>query len=248
MISLRECSVRRAFMEYQFKKYGVKKWNWYLTDRWEDIKHNLTVSSRYMTDNFGTVISHLNSLNVWYNSTNEEYAIFSDDDFSLETIDYWNFTWDEFIEALPEDWECMQLIRLDAFPYEKMIAYPHNYQLNTLQNRWWGSVYMMKREYVKKILDRHVIRYDTYRLELLDNYPEEMNEYNTEVIENIMLMHKGVLYNIPLFVFSLEDESTYSYRVSKAPDMHEIACRKIFLDLWKEHGPNLNVKDLTKIY
>ena len=39
----------------------------------------------------------------------EEYAIFVDDDTDISTIDYWSFTWDEFVANLPKNWECVQL-------------------------------------------------------------------------------------------------------------------------------------------
>ena len=29
---------------------------------------------------------------------------------SLKTVNYWNFTWNEFVSSLPEDWDCVQLL------------------------------------------------------------------------------------------------------------------------------------------
>ena len=249
MISLRECSVRRAFMEYQFKKYGVKKWNFHLVDRWTEIKDNFNVIARYgwcINEAFGHTIAQLQSLAHWYTTTTEEHAIFADDDFSLEPVDYWNFTWSEFVEALPEDWECIQLLRVENdFSNERQIAHPQYYQLRTVRGRWWGTASLMKRNYVKKILDRHVLGYNTFKLDLLDEYPDQITDWVVEIVENVLFLYKGVVYNIPMVVDALNNESTYG----GSSDDRELyyKSRDMVLNLWKEHGKTLSVYDLTRV-
>ena len=54
-------------------------------------------------------ISHLDFLKQWYNNTSDEYVILMEDDYDLNLIPRWNFSWKELVERLPYDWDCILL-------------------------------------------------------------------------------------------------------------------------------------------
>lgn len=252
MTSLRESVNRRQFMESQFEKYGIKKFNYYLTDRWTEIHQHSNVSGEYMhlSDIVGSVVSHLSLLRNWYTSTNEDYALFCDDDISFETSDYWNFTWDEFMQTLPSNWECVQTIRMQTPPAPIGLG-TYDSVLKLFWGRWWGTCALMKRSYVKKVLDRHFRGYNTINCSIADSYPEYEDPNLWECVENVLYTHKGgVVYNFPLFVFTESGmESTY-IRTTDEKKEHarvlKMSCqvsRETFLHLWATQGSNLNLKE-----
>ena len=210
--SLRESYDRRSFIEAQCLVYEINRANFYITDRFVDIKDNFEISGIYaysVEPQTGTIISHINMLRNWYNSCSEPYAIFCEDDISLESIPYWNFTWTEFIDNLPADWECVQ------------------------SWWWWGAHGLMRRSYVKKILDNVCIGPNSYKLEIGDLQP---------LIENILFSnYNGVVYNFPLLVEHEKFATTY-YGKGNDSD-HRLSHRHI-LDLWRTQGLTSTMQDL----
>mgnify|MGYP003645517727 FL=1 len=228
-MSLEESEDRRKNLENQFSEYGVKL-NPIISKRFNESDD--VVTGKYVHQlNDGTkgcAVSHLKAVNHWYKSTNEEYALFFEDDLSLETVDFWDFTWNEFIEKLPSDWECVQLLTVR-----------NNFDTFELRERYWddwgASAYILKRDYAKKIIDNYC-QENSYHLEIP----------NTEVmplIENILFTTIGKTYTVPLFVENIRFQSTF---VGKDDDVddgqknnHNIAS-KVVLDWWKSKGKKTN--------
>ena len=228
-MSLEESEDRRKNLENQFSEYGIKL-NPIISKRFDESDD--VVTGKYVHQlNDGTkgcAVSHLKAVNHWYKSTNEEYAFFFEDDLSLETVDFWDFTWNEFVEKLPSDWECVQLLTVR-----------NNFDTFELRERYWddwgASAYILKRDYAKKIIDNYC-QENSYHLEIP----------NTEVmplIENILFTTIGKTYTVPLFVENIRFQSTF---VGKDDDVdegqknnHNIAS-KIVLDWWKSKSKKTN--------
>jgi len=230
--SLRESYDRREFIEAQCLIHGINRANFYITDRFVDIKDNFEISGIYADGvmlQAGTIISHINLLRNWYNSCSEPYAIFCEDDISLESIAYWNFTWTEFMDNLPADWECVQLMRIES-PFKG----------DTIQLKveprawwWWGAHGLMRRSYVKKILDNVVVGANGYKLEVGELQP---------LIENILFSnYNGIVYNFPILVEHEKFATTY---YGKGNDSDHRMSHRLVLDLWRTQGPNLSIQDI----
>ncbi|CAB4124175.1 hypothetical protein UFOVP49_44 [uncultured Caudovirales phage] len=249
MISLRESKNRRAEMSEQMVRYGVPRHEYYLTDRWTDISKYSGITAKYPEHSSrvqGTLISHLEMMRHWYLSTSEPYAIFCDDDIDFSVSEYWNFTLDEFVQNLPADWECVQLVRGQMAP-GTVGRDSYDCVLKIMYGRWWGVCSLMSRSYVKKCLDRHLRGYSEYDLRLLDWYPEVFDPNLIEYVENILYLCKGVVYNYPLLLTldPFNVESTYSDVPTEddvAVKMPSRICREAFLDLWKSDGIMLDLK------
>jgi GR25 family glycosyltransferase involved in LPS biosynthesis len=56
-----------------------------------------------------TTISHIKAIEHWINTSDSKYAIFAEDDLSDETIQYWGWTWKEFISSIDFDYDVLQL-------------------------------------------------------------------------------------------------------------------------------------------
>jgi predicted RNA-binding protein len=221
-VSLEESQERRDNLESQFGFYGISL-NGVISKRFSECDD--VVYGKYLQSlNEGTtgcVISHLKAIKEWYDTTDEEYGFFCEDDLSLETVDYWDFTWKEFINNIPEDADCVQ-----------MFAIRGEYDTFELRERYWddwgASAYIVKRKYAKRLIDTF-IRDDGYCLEI-------PNQTAMPLIENILFASLGKCYTIPLFVEEVKFQSTF---VGKDDDVkdgqkknHYVSQKKV-LEWWK---------------
>jgi len=249
--SLRESTDRRKFMQDQFDQYGITKTNVYLTERFNKISNyvQVTGSGSFTPDvcrQMGTIISHINLLRNWYVSTDEEYAIFCEDDVSFESIKHWNFTWDEFVNNLPEGWNVVQLTRV-LMPY----CNPAGEPILTLQlarGRWWGSYALLRRSYVKLLLDKVCFGYNGYRLDNIDVDGVVL----MPIVENLLYLQSGSawggIYNFPMLVENSNLGTTFE---NKGVDVNDAQywSHRLIAEQWRSNGATLDFKDaMTLLY
>lgn len=249
--SLHECPERRAFMQSQFDKYGITNTNCYLTDRYEKIKDQYNIHSAVPHEGYmpGISLSFLHLIKDWYDRNEEEYAIFCDDDTEFVSIDYWSFTWNEFVDNLPEDWECVQLFRVKHWMGESgnyavgdwSTEHP---KLQLREKLWddWGTTFLLKRSYAKKILDRHYLYPNEYNFDV----PCPTWGYLYPLPENIIYKYLGKVYNFPLFVEKIDllpSSSTYQQVLADIYDCAHINSHNYIKSLWK-NSQTLDIKNL----
>jgi len=214
----RQKNIQNEFLKYEVPLYGIISKRFSESD---DI-----VTGRYIHQlNDGTkgcCVSHLKAIKHWYQNSDDEYGFFCEDDLSLETVDYWDFTWQEFVDSLPSDWDSVQLLTIrEDFG---------DFKLRERQwNDWSVTAYILKREYAKKLIDTY-IQGDTYCLDIP----------NTDImplIENIIFTTLGKTYTIPLFVEETNFNSTYSTEqdsdVKDGQKTNHYHSKKVVLDYWK---------------
>ena len=166
-ISLEESIDRRHNIETQFKNYNVVPIP-IISKRYSESDDIVKGDHIHSMDpgTIGCAVSHLKAIKKWYEETDEEYAFFCEDDLSLETIKYWNFNWEEFLDSIPEDADCVQLLRLRE---------GGNFSDFTIRKREWNdwsvTAYILTREYAAKIISEHCIG----------------NEYHLDIKEAILI-------------------------------------------------------------
>lgn len=256
--SLEKSQARRDYLQFQLNKYGLTKSNCLLTNPYEEIKHNYVIHGEYLEHgSLGVNISFLTLIRDWYNKGEEEYAIFCDDDVDLSTIDYWSFTWEEFVSNLPNNWECVQLIKENDW-YEDTYWKYNVYETPSLKLKprsWddWGSFLMINRNYAKKIIERHWVG------------PNEINMYIHDecwgvmfpIIENILYRNYGTtVYTFPLFLESMQfldcSVNLQNALETDLPRYHNAIryrtnSRNYYKTLWEETGLSLNIKNMLKL-
>jgi hypothetical protein len=245
--SLRESVDRRAYMQNQFDHYGITKTNVYITERFEKIANHVQVTGTGLwvpevQTQMGTIISHINLLRNWYVSTDEEYAIFCEDDVSFESIKHWNFTWEQFVQNLPEPWNCIQLTKV-MMPYCNPAGEPE-LSLKITRGRWWGAYSLFRRPYVKFLLDKVCQGHNGYQLDLidLDGIP------TMPIIENLLYLQAGGVFNFPML---FEDDSidTTFHNKNKITVGAETAndaqywSHRLIAEQWRTKGATLDLKD-----
>lgn len=225
-ISLEESIERRNSLQEQFKKYNINKINFLISPRHENCSDKVTgkVVHTLNSGTTGCCISHIKNIKQWLEITDEPYGFFCEDDLSLETVQYWNKDWSETIATLPEDWECIQLLTIR----------PDNLSL-TLRERCWNdwsaTAYILKREYAQKIVNLY-LKEDNFNLEL-----PSPDEYIQPLIENL-IFRTGKTYTLPLFVESINQNSTFVNKDSDIDDEtkqknNHIIAHNTVLQLWK---------------
>jgi tetratricopeptide (TPR) repeat protein len=174
----------------------------------------------------------LKAIKDWYENTEEEYGFFCEDDLSLDTVTYWEFSWGDFIKNLPNDWQCVQLMCIRG-----------EFDDIKLRSRYWddwsATAYILKRTYAKVLIDSY-IKEESYHLELSD--VEVM-----PLIENILFASTNKCYTIPLFVENIDFKSTFEGDDDDVKDgqkRNHYFTHDFVLNWWKEHGNSTTIEVL----
>jgi FkbM family methyltransferase len=189
-LNLEESADRRKFLHNQFSKYDIQSITPIISKRLKECDdiiegeyvHTLTDQSK------GSIVSHIKALHRWITTTNEDYVFICEDDVSFETVEYWNFTWNDFINHLPNDWEVVQLLVVrDDFKNKFEFR-------SRIWDDWALAAYIIRRDYAKKLVDRYYVD-GKFILNV------SKDEYALQPIgENIIYTPSNHCYSVPLFV------------------------------------------------
>ena len=135
----------------------------------------------------GCVTSHLKAIKQWYETSDTPYAIFAEDDVSFDTARFWKFTWDEFVEKLPYDWDVVQLAIINpGVVYASMHA--------RWVNDFSTACFMVTRHHAKKLIEHHCVG-DKFRLD---------QGVKPRPVADDLIYNCGRTYAIPLFHYKIE--------------------------------------------
>jgi hypothetical protein len=178
----------------------------------------------------------------WLDETDEPYGFFCEDDLSLETVKYWNFTWNDFIEYLPNDWECVQLM----WVRDEMtgVSLRERYF-----NDWAATAYILKRERAKKIIDTYY-RDGEFYFDIPDCDAQP-------IIENLVFS-LGKVYTFPLFVEEVKkfdtcilvseefDKLKNDWVIVEGQGPSHITSYHQIVNWWENEGCKLKLSDIPK--
>jgi len=231
-VTLEESTDRQNLLESQFNKYGIKP-NAIKSKRFSE--SNDIITGRYLYQltgpTQGCIVSHLKAIKKWYESEESDYAFFCEDDLSLKTVDYWNFTWEEFISLLPDDCECVQLMTIRGDFEEIKFR-------DRIWNDWSETAYIMTRDYAKKIIDSYCIG-DSFHLEL-------KNLNIMPIGENILFTNIGKVYTFPLFTENVDIPTTdvNDLELENGQKPNHVYSSEYVYEWWKNNGKNKSIYDL----
>lgn len=175
------------------------------------------------------ITSHLRAIKLWLTESDSPYAIFVEDDVDLSIMSNWSFTWDEFMKALPTDWECVQMsvVRQDLN------------EIKLRERKWddWScTAYLLKRSYAKKLIDQYYPD-DDFILEIpgIDLQP---------LLENLIYVQAHT-YVISLFAENIKFKSTSHGKVLvEEYKPNHVESANFVLNWWKENGSKTSIKDI----
>jgi len=231
-VTLEECTDRQEKIESEFAKYGIVP-NAIKSKKFSESNDFITGKYVYQLTGptQGCIVSHLKAIKKWYYSEESDYAFFCEDDLSLRTVDYWNFTWQEFIERLPEDWECIQLMTIRG-------NFDRVYFRDRKWNDWSQTAYILNRDYAKKLIDNYCIE-NTFHLEL-------KNLNIMPIGENILFTNVGKVYTFPMFVENVDISTTdiNDLEIENGQKPNHIYSSEYVYSWWKTQGTNFNIETL----
>lgn len=238
---------RKEYMENQFKKWNIKNYtrisgNKYLASEWKKwislvdgfqneghlIKHmKLGTHAPFM--NIANMISHINFLSFWLESTNDKNLILMEDDYDLSLIEYWHFDWEYLMHNIPYDWDCIQ------FGYESEIEIKFFLCAKPISGTFFGSC-MLNRRYVEKLVNLYYDQQNNI-FKLFKN--NQFFNVDNSICEN------GKVYCLPLITTNVElgsgeDNILINYRY------HKIS-RLLYYYWWEKKRDKITLKQFFNL-
>jgi GR25 family glycosyltransferase involved in LPS biosynthesis len=196
VINMERSSDRKQYIQEHFEKYGVSNYTFVKAvdgsqeDAVQLLNHPIN-ESIISKKEIACTVSHLKAIEQWLDESDSEYAIIVEDDVSFETVDFWDFTWKDFLESVKQDYEILQLAIINNF---------------TINNRlhlrefldWSAAVYLIKRSCAEKLIKKHKID-NKYTFSTVARYG---------CLSEGVILGKSLCYSIPLFTYSLNHGSS----------------------------------------
>ena len=235
-VTLEDCFDRQKQLENEFANYGISP-KAIKSKRFSESSDIITGKYVYQLTGptQGCVVSHLKAIKSWYDSEESDYAFFCEDDLSLKTVENWNFSWEEFIERLPDDCECVQLMTIRG-------DFDGVYFRDRKWDDWSETAYIMNRDYAKKIIDSYCLENDVFHLELKD--------LNVMPIgENILFTNLGKVYTFPLFVENVDIPTTdvNDSQVENDQKPNHIYSSEYISHWWEKNGKTKTIDELMGV-
>jgi FkbM family methyltransferase len=262
-ISVDKSEDRRKLLYEKFAKYNMTNIRPHIFEVYNDEDHNYIGESFRQLNGMGRgpTTSHLKAIKDWYFDTEEEYAFFCEDDISFDTVKYWNFTWEEFFNSLPKDWECIQLCWVRE---NDMFVFSNNGV--KLRHRCWcdwsACAYLIKRSHAKKLISNYY-RNGSFNLDFVGNDSHVRPQWaKNPVAETIVFSPLGnpkdsnvnvsPIYGFPLFV---EDVYNCESCLLKYDDLNILNHQRVINEMsydtivkwWETEGKNLKIEDIIDI-
>lgn len=242
-ISITESERRRELLYKKFNQYELDNITPHVFERYDDSKHTFVGDSgkRLLGAGRGPTTSHLKAIKNWYFNTDEEYAFFCEDDLSLETVEYWNFTWEDFFNNLPSDWECVQLcwVRENIFNFSKDGL--------SLRPRCWcdwsACAYLMTRSHAKKLISNYY-RDGDFNLECVgDDISLRPDWALRPTAETVVFSNLSPIYSFPLFV---EDVNNCLSTFGNGIGIYNSSSYLDVINWWKNTGKDTPLSQIIK--
>jgi GR25 family glycosyltransferase involved in LPS biosynthesis len=221
---------RWKYMESQFKYWKIEDYTRISAyDGREDDLSDI-IKGKYpemmSSGEIGCVTSHLKAINYWYNNSDSPYAIIMEDDCDLSVVNYWNFTWKDFISKVPYCWDVIQLAIICTGDIHVQI---HNRFVNDFST----ACYVITRHHAKKLLDFHT-RGEKYKLD---------NGVKPRPVADDLIYNSGITYACPLLLYKIELGS--SIHPEHVDIFHKNSYEGI-LNFWKNSGCQMNLDDIIR--
>ena len=174
----------------------------------------------------GCITSHLKAIKHFYEETDKPYAIMMEDDCNLDTVQFWNFNWNDFVAHLPYDYDVVQLAIICTGDIHVKL---HRRFVNDFST----ACYMITRHHAAKLLKHHVKGVDKYRLD---------NGVKPRPVADDLIYNSGATFSTPILLYRLELGS--SIHPEHIDSFHR-ASHDGILNWWQQQGATLDVKTLT---
>jgi hypothetical protein len=237
-------SDRRKYMEDQFKKYEIPFVRWSIPEGNKKylkyfLNHQLIgeyseKTSQWINWSQSIVLDYMSK---WIKNTDDKYMIYMEDDYDLSLIELWHFDWNQLMNRLPYDWDCILL----GFESPNIIPF----YLHPTKSQYSLGPCLLKREYIEKLLDLHVVN-NKFKFDYVisnqiyidreSGIGDGMTYEKTSGTLDYFIAQSGNSYSIPLLrlnpYFDGVGTESISGTVNWFPKLSFIKSWEAYLDWW----------------
>jgi hypothetical protein len=226
-INLDDQPERWKYMEDQFKYWEIENYTRIsgYDGRDDDLSDILTgkYPDRVSSGEIGCSTSHLKAIKHWLETSDSPYAIMMEDDCSLETVRFWNFTWNDFYAHVPYDWDVVQIAIICTGDIHVRL---HKRFVNDFST----ACYIINRHHAEKLLRFHV-RGEKYKLD---------NGCKPRPVADDLIYNSGNTYSMPLLVYRTELGSSIH---PEHVDIYHKGNYQALTNFWQQNGANIDIVD-----
>jgi GR25 family glycosyltransferase involved in LPS biosynthesis len=232
VINLKDHTHRLKSVKDQFKKYSVTDYTIIeaVDGRTSDLSDK--ISGKYpklKPSEVGCMMSHIKTIKHWLSTSDSDYAIIMEDDFSFDTVEHWSWDWDYFINNLPKRWDIVQLIMIKNQPVRFSLHKKEKYNVNTRASYEWSTAcYIINRKYAESFVKAHTFE-DKY---VLQSYGLQNQA------ADVILYSLGEAYSMPLFTHILDPKNSIN---KNHEDFHSKSSN--YINKWWEKNGKLYTKE-----
>jgi GR25 family glycosyltransferase involved in LPS biosynthesis len=154
-------------------------------------------------------LSHFKAIKFWLENSDSEYALIMEDDLSFETVEYWDFSWKDFIKSINFKYSIIQLQIGSIMKIDKSLH---------IRNHWdqCAGLYLIHRDHAKYFIKKHFIN----------------NKYDLPdfAVADYFLYDNDDTYAIPLFI---TNELAYKSDINPELAWFQTNARNRILEYWK---------------
>lgn len=217
VINLKRREDRKKYMESEFKKYNIKNYHFFeAIDGTKDLVRDMVSSSDIPISDgeLACTISHLSVIKHWLETSKSEYAIIMEDDLSFETVQYWDWTWEEFLNKIQDNYNMLQLSIINT---RKINTSLHLREIHDTS----ANCYLITRKRAEEIVAKHFID-NKFVIPSLRLY----------AVADSLVYNSALCYSFPLFTYIIESSDLENDRGHPTKHIHEKSKKEV-LDFWQ---------------
>jgi hypothetical protein len=172
------------------------------------------------------MLTQLETIKNWLETTEEKYMILMEDDHDLSMIEYMHFDWEYLMNNIPYDWDVIQ------FEVANGVGVPC-FLHPTMDKSWTGPL-LINRDYARKIIRIH------YTDDNKVNFHQKLASYkwikqadNPGVVPDYIISKNGKGYSIPL-IYLNPDMGSYNINLMRTdlPEFYQ-HIKELYHKWWK---------------
>ena len=237
LINLKDHKHRLANAKSEFAKHKIKHYT--VIEAVDGRKNDLSeiIDGQYPNlkpSEIGCIASHIKAMKHWLDTSDSEYALIMEDDFSFDTVEYWNFTWDDVVKNIPKSAEIIQLIMIKNDPVKFSMHKKEKYERHKVMTYAWSTAcYIIKRSYAQTLVKLYTSG---------DKYKFETYKFNNQAAD-VIFYNLGNAYSFPIFTHILDAKHSIN---SDHEDFHTRSKKNID-SWWKKNGSKYNKEQFFSI-
>lgn len=146
----------------------------------------------------GCLASHITAIRTWLEESDDEYGIIMEDDCSLDTVQYWQWDWDYFMNHIPEDADIIQLVTIKEDNVRFNMHEKEKYNRKDFASYGWSTAcYIIKRSYAEMLV----------RSLYIDGKYEFSKGKYKNLPADVLLYNLGTAYAMPILTYFVDTKN-----------------------------------------